>query len=195
MPENVTDLMQLATTDPKEAAENINRAKLFDMPPHEYKKLKPEINQEAQAIENSVEATPAVAEYMKQSPEHTSLVKNDVESLNYLERQAKYFNRYVNEIPGNQREIVDIRLKQMDDPESVTEHDRLLLDSLIAEQADLGDETFGIDGTYEQLPAHIAGAVAEMWRGIEDNKELVTGLTAAGATIGAAATVAVPPFS
>lgn len=190
--EDISDALNLADTEPQEAAENINRSKIFDMPPSEYKKLKPELDQEAEILERPSEATRGVAEFVKQDDQVVSLVKNDIaeNKLSYYEAYSSYFKTQVFDIPTNQRQQSDIIDKYFTDPDSVTEHDELALEVLNEEQDDLGIENFGITGTWEQLPVKVAAAISEVWKGVEDNSALVAGIvgtqTAAGALVGSA---------
>jgi len=199
--ENVNDLIESSDTQPEVAAKNIDRARLFDMEPSAYKEVAKDYEQEAEALEvPEIEATSGVAEYMRQSDQHTSLVKEDVEVLNYMEKYARhyheqtgvrepagleenkednYFDRYINfakntisDIPSNQREINKIIEKEFTG-EEITENEKLKLSVLRDESKDLLNKDFGIDGSLEQLPVHITSALGEMWRGAEDNKALI----------------------
>lgn len=217
---DITDVIELATTEPEEAAKNVDRARMFDMHPTEYKDVAQELNTEAESLELVTDkATSGVNDYMRQSDQHASLVKKDVEALNYMDKFTKefhvqtgvrepsalkegeeesYIERYgsfaksrIFDIPSNQREINEIIEKNFTG-EEITEHDKLTLESLSDESDDLLQEDFGIDGSLETLPIDIIAGLGEMWRGATDNKALIGTIVGGQALAGAVITSPVP---
>ena len=185
------DVYSFANEAPDVAAKNIDRSQLFDITPDSYVDLKPELEQEADSIERP-EIAPSVNRYMAQSTQHASLVKDDVENLNYIERQARFIWQHVADIPTIQRQIVDLNNKAMDNPEGLTEEEIQNLEDLNFDMSELGQQDYGIEGPIEQLPGQVLGVVSEIARSVYDNKELVATTTGIGTGAGALVTLGIP---
>lgn len=185
--EDLSDVLQFADTEPQEAAENINRAKLVDVPSDTYKEFKKELEPEAIEMEASSLVSKGVGEYIGDDIQKASLTRRDIASdkLSYYESYSNYFKQQVFDIPTTQRKISDITDKFFLDPESVTDHDRLTLEVLNDQQDVISVEDFGINGTWEQLPIQVTAGIGEVWRGIEDHSALVAGIVGVQATAGA----------
>lgn len=185
MQEDIQDVVKLAVTPPEEAAKNIDRAKLFDVGPDNYVELKPQLEPEAINYEYPPSAEAATTEYMKLSTQNASLAKPETGILDYVARQGKFINHIVNDVPTNAQNIIELANEDMDSPTGLDENKKEILKGYNLERQQLSKDDFGITGFTEQLPAHIAGTVADMYRAVKDNGELITGVTATGTVVGA----------
>lgn len=184
MPE-ISDAVELATSTPEEAAENIENAQLMEVDPVAYKEDKVNFQPAIAAMKAPKEATPAVAESMKQSPEHAALLKDDAEPLSYVERYIKDASNKIFDVPSTQRKVNELARKKMNDPDNFTEEDfinwNLANDDLKEQQG----KTYDIGAPFEALNSFL-GMGSDVIRGLNDNKEIIAGLTVAGAGTGAA---------
>jgi hypothetical protein len=159
---NIEDVSQFVDSKPEEAAQNIERSSIFAIEPSVYKQHKEELNAEFEKQNRQKETTPVVADYMRQSPEHASLIFEDVPVLEYLEKQTRLMGDFVTERPTVQRQIVEKSLKELWDPDNYTDEDRYEKELLNEKMDELGHRNYGIDGWIEQLPAKTVGVVRDM---------------------------------
>lgn len=174
---DIDAIMEFATTPPEVAVKNIDRANLFDLPPDEYHNLSDGLNAKAEAIER-VNPTRGVAEYMKKSQQHASAVKEDGESLNWMDSQIKYMGTQIFDLPEASRDMSELGRKFLDHPEQITDTDKQLLESYFGDVNTLGEESYGLEGG-EKAPAIILGAVGDMIRGVAKHKTLVASIVGA----------------
>ena len=190
--EEIGSAIRLANTKPEEAAQNIERSEMFNIPPDSYKDLKPNLEQEAEVLERPTATTDGVGQYMKQSSQHASVARDDIDTMGYMERQARFIWNHVSELPTIDREIVDLNNDHMDNPEQWDDNKQQILDGLNSERAEKGQEDYGIEGPIEKLPGQVLGVVSDIARGVGDNAALVATTTAAGAGLGGAVSLGIP---
>lgn len=181
MPE-ISDQMNLVTSTPEEAAQHIDNANVFQIGADVFKQQKENLQPEIDALKRPSEATPQVAQYVSQSPEHAALAAPDVDNLSYMERQIKLIGDYVGKRQTNEQEIIDLNLKKMFKPDQYTEADDLRNFQLNEDASRFSN--YGLDGPYEQLPAQIAGGLSSMVSAVGRNSGLIAAGTAAGAALG-----------
>ncbi len=188
---DITQPMQLASSTPVEAAENIDNSNVFAIDPDTFKTYKPDLKPEVDRISKPMEATERVGKFAAQSGEHAALVQNDVEHLNYIERQWGRLKDIPAKIGTNQ-EIVDLSLKKMFSPDTFTQEDDLRVMQLNEDAA--GFKDYGLDGPLEEVPDFIVGTfegLAGMAASIGKNAKLIDQATIAGMGLGAATAVGV----
>jgi len=188
-------IVETEGVSPTEAAKNIDRASLFDIEnPDNYVDMKSQLDPQADAYERlpKTRMEPVVSEFVAQSKQHRALAAEDLDSLNYFERQANLMGQEIFDKPSINQDIMELNLKQMDDPENFTEGDAEMLRDLNEQRIQMAEEDFGIEGTIEKLPAKVGGVLSEVGRSFYRTKELILGTTAAGATAGGLAGLGIP---
>lgn len=185
--ENLRSALALSKTPPEEAAQNINRSKIFNVTPDTYKNNKESLDSDAAAFErvpNAIE--PETEKYLSQSEQHASLGADDIDNMNTFEKHVTYAKQKIFDIPEKQREINDIISEKMDtldgkiDP---AKEERLR--SLNAEIGNLNSSAkqYGV-GEKEDFAVDILSAGGDIIRSYWDNKELLAGIIGGSAAIG-----------
>lgn len=185
---NTTEnLLRVSTTPPEQAVKNLERAKLFDVPPETYAELSSDLDPEAEVYENvPSKPEPEVDRFIAGSEQKASAIKPDIDKLNYIEKYAKFTSKEI-ERGRIVRERNDLYRKMFTDSELANDPNwKEKIELLNFEEQDLGIEELGIDGIAESSPALIASGLVDYARGIWKNKELIAAGTATGAGIGAA---------
>jgi len=182
---NVDELVDLSTSTPEDAAKNIDNSNVFNMQPDEYKNYSEDLDVEAQKLTVESEVQPVVKDYMAQSTEHSSLSIPDLDSMSYIERQIKLIHDHVFDRPTIERDIIELNLRKMDNPEAFGSEDEMTLGRLNDERQSLAERNYGLDGPIEQLPAQVAGQVVEFGKGLARNADIIAAFTGAGAVAGA----------
>lgn len=196
-PENAGDdiksALMISTTPPEEAAQNIDRSRLFEVTPDAYKNLKSELDPEALGIERTPSTIePEVEKTLRQSEQHASLFKEDIDKMNFFEKRAKYYKLQTIDIPEKTREINNL-LHKVFDGQELDEGEKEFWQDLNAEKRQMEEygAAFEIEGP-EQLAVDVASATGDFIRGYYDNKELAATLVGGGAALGFAGGLAVP---
>jgi hypothetical protein len=190
---DITEVTQFIDSTPQEAAENIHSAPAFNIAPDIFKQNKAALKPELDKMSYPSEATPDVAEYMGQSPEHTALAIKDVEKLSYVEKVIKHVGNQVGR--GGLKSLTDRRadlhFKEMWSPDQVTQDDQYKIEELKVEEQELAipDLTFG-----EELPGLVVGALADVGSSVWKHSEKIAAATGAGAVIGSFGGVALGPI-
>lgn len=179
---DISSPMQFATSTPQEAVDNIDGAKIYNIGADVFKDYKTELNPQVDSLKLPTEASPGVARYVSQSPEHAALAAPDVDHLSWFEKQSKLISDYVGKRRTTDQEIVDLNLKKMFSPEQFSENDDLKIFQLNEEAKNFSN--YGLDGPYEQIPAQVLGSIAQMGSSIEKHAALIAGATATGAGAG-----------
>lgn len=123
---DIENQLQFATSQPQEAAKNINESRLFNLSPDEYKKNKDLYATEADILQRTSSVTKGVAAYSSQSPEHTALVKNDLKPLSQIDA---IFSKSMDDVKGVslEQEVNNLKSKRQSDPAKFTDDDVLAL--------------------------------------------------------------------
>lgn len=179
---DITQPMQDATSTPQEAADNINNSNVFNIGAEVFKNYKEDLQPKVEALKRPTDATPIVAKYVEQSPEHAALAAPDMDNLNYAERQIKLISDYVGKRRTNNNDIVNLGLKAVFHPDTMTDDDRLKMFQLNTDAQGFSD--YGINGPYETLPAKVAGALVSTGEQITKNAKLIAAATGIGAGAG-----------
>jgi hypothetical protein len=187
--------LALSKTPPEEAAQNINRSKIFQVSPDSYKANKDNLEPDAIAFEDVPDTIePETKNYLSQSEQHASLASKDIDKMNAFERRAKYYGQKVFDIPERSREINEIISKKMDTIDGVIDPaEEAQLQSLNAELAEMNSsaEVYGI-GDKEDFAVDVLSAGGDIIRSYWDNKELIAGTIGAGTLVGGGLGLATP---
>jgi len=193
--EDVSDIMTIATSTPQEAADNIAIASHYDTTPEAGKELSHILKPDMENERLTPIVPRAVAERMKQSTEHASIIKKD---LNALERIGKGFSYAMDSIKGSidSRRVFNLNYKKIN--QGLSEEEAYELDSTNEkiQSNDLRKE-YGYDFK-DAIPGEIASTIFDMGAGAWQNKQLVGSGTVAGlaaATLPALLSSAAPPVS
>lgn len=89
--EDITPQTQIADSTPKEAVENIQGAKVFNLDPSVYKENKPDLAPTVEKMKLPQAATPAVAAAIQQSPEHAAAIAPDSDKFSAMEGQYQNY--------------------------------------------------------------------------------------------------------
>ena len=133
---NIEDQVKFATTQPAEAASNIENSKLFSVGPDPYAENKQNFQTEAEILKIPTQASKSVAEYSTRSSQHVSLIKNDINTLSKADVILKSAGDKINGVDNNQR-ILDLENKKKFNSSQFTEDDEINLYMLQEEKASL----------------------------------------------------------
>ena len=91
MDNNVKQALMMSNIPAEEAAQNIDRSRLFDMTPDSYKGLKEQLDPEAIAMERMpASITRETEDYVRQSEQHAALAKDDLGIMDKISQRFKY---------------------------------------------------------------------------------------------------------
>lgn len=176
--------LKYSNTDPQEAANNIENADYYDIDPDLYKRHREELEPEAELSKRlPARVGEATEEFVKQSTEHGSMAKPDLEKLSWFEEVYRYNKDRIFEIPNLRRDRNDIinnaRLRGWtdEDREDVEDYNALINEK----QA----RTYGVDSDVGELVTEVLSAGVDMVRGTWENGEYVLGIMGVNATLGA----------
>lgn len=171
---------------PDEAAKNIENADLYKLAPDEYKNLAPELDKDV----NLQKRVPAqlsnqITKFVTEDTQQAAAVKGNESFLDSIERKVSYAWDKSFTLTNNNREIVDLRTKQLSGGLSQDESD--YLDYLNEQNAEIiASRPVDMSDTAE-LGVDVLGGIYDMARSYVDHPELVAGAVAAGAAGGATA--------
>jgi hypothetical protein len=168
---DISDAMQFADSKPEEAADHIAKASIFNIEPQAYKQYKEELNAEYDKKMRPSQAEPSVDQYSRQSTEHASLAKDDVDHLNWFERQARMISDYVGNRMTTDRKVSELAFKKMNFPDQFSDDDQIALDNANFDRDAISRRNYGLDGPFEQLPAKIAGGLTSMVAGAGEGSQ------------------------
>ena len=189
---DIQDLTQGATSTPEDAAKNIENSDFLSVDPNNYKEFKPELDAEVIQILKPNESTPTVRDFMAQSNEHTSIIANgkneedgidDVSKMNIIERQIRFISDVVTDRRSNEREIVDMNLRRIDDPDGFSVDDQVKLWELNNKRNELLQRDYNL-GELEQLPAEIISGAVDYLDGLRRNADIIAGFAGVGVGVG-----------
>lgn len=180
---DITQPLKLVDSTPEVAAKNIEDANLLNLGANVYKNFKDQLQPQVDAAKIPGQAEPKVADFVSQSPEHAAVIKNDIEHMNYFERQVNLISDYVGKRRTNTNELIDLNLKKMWHPDQMSVDDHVKIGQLNEDVKSY--DNYGIDGPYEQIPAQIAGAIAGIGDVGVKNAAIIAGGTTAGGVLGA----------
>lgn len=164
--DDISDATSVATSTPEDAANNISNANLFGVDPRYAAQNKSIFDDKASALSKPQQAEPPVADYMRQSSEHTALATPDVDHLSWMAKQTKMISDYVFDRPTTEQNIIDLNLKKMNNGGKLEGDDELALMSANQDAADQSQRNYGLNGPLNQIPAHIAGFISETGQSI-----------------------------
>lgn len=184
-PQNVRDLLTVATTPPEEAANNIKAAEEVGATPDGYSEIKAEIEPKLEAVRKPQAADPKVVERMAQSTQHASVYAADLEKMNMF---TKYWEFAGKTISGQDisRDLFNLQYRHvMGEKLNQEEVSKILdLDDDLKE-LNARKEEYGYN-FWESLPADVVGVGYHFARGIWQGKDLPITGAAVGAVGGAA---------
>lgn len=209
--ENITDKTGLISSTQAEAVDNIKGADIFSVTPDVYKESKADLEPEVRRLESPAVASPGVARYIAQSPEHAAAATPDSDLFSWIEQQftrvgqsmrergeasktvADHLVAQKNKIGstvetrlGPQRQQYDLEWKKLTHKrtgEEMSEDEQLELEALrIDSDQNFGVPDYGITGPWETLPSAVASEVVDMGAEMWRNKETVGIIT--GSMIG-----------
>lgn len=192
----LTTAISMSDTSPEEAAQNIDRSKLFDVTPDSYKGLKSTLDKEADALERiPAQVEPVTQEFVRQSEQHASLAKEDLEQMNWFEKRVKFYKEQVLDIPEMNREINEFRNRQITDGvDSLDQGEKEYLQTLNDNIAQMTQESKGIPGISdtESFGVEVLSAAGDMVRSYTENLGILATGVGGGAAVGALAGSFVP---
>lgn len=182
--DDLREVLSVTNIPPEEAAKNIDRANLFDVPPDTYKQLKTHLDPQAEAMERvPANLEPEVIEMAKESQQTAAVMKEDLPKLNFFTRRMKYYPNKLKEIPSVTRELSDLGNKFIDQGGVLDEGDELRTQTSMQYLNELQSENFDVDGGLENLLLDAAVAGTDMAKALWENKETAGAIAALG-TVG-----------
>ena len=124
MPE-ITNVTEFISSTPEEAADNIDKASIFNIGADVFKEKKQYLQPEVDKLSRASQATDTVANYMKTSPEHAALAAPDVDILSKAEKMWKFTVDQVTGVRDRNTKLVDLNMKKMFSADEFTEEDEL----------------------------------------------------------------------
>lgn len=192
---DIQSALTISNTEPEEAAQNISRSRLFETTPDTYKNLKTQLDPQFEAVTRTpATIEPATQELVTKSEQHLALAKNDLPQLNAFERRWKYYTQQVLEVPEINRQINEIRERQLlSDDGTLSEADQQQVEDLNTARNEMSQNDFGVDpSNVEKFLVDAASGVGDIARTYWKNKEIIGGAVGTGAVIGAAAGFFIP---
>ena len=189
---SLSKALTMVNTQPEEAAQNINRSRLFEINPDSYKELKPELEPEAISIERTpAQVGPVTQEYTKQSEQHASLVQNDLSLLDKIERRFSYYKQQIFDLPETTREINELVGKKMTEGKlSQGEEEQLQNLNMVA--AEISQQAPEEVGEGEKFAVEVLSSTGDFVRSYWENKGILAAGVGGGAAIGAAVASFIP---
>lgn len=192
--DNVRSALVVSNTAPEVAAKNIERAKLFDLPPDRYSYFKEELDPEAHALERlpvGFQVGSLTQEYISSGEQQASLAQYDVEKLSRAERSVKNLVNKVALIPNKQREINELTSKKILAGGKLEDDEEEYLQELNAEIGTLSEQDFDLSGT-EEFVTDTISAIGDFGRSFYEYKGVVATMIGGSAAAGAALGFATP---
>lgn len=177
---------------PDQAVKNIENSKMMNMTPDEYSTVASELDADIE-LQRRVPAqlNTEVSQFLTEDSQQAVAAKGNEGILDSIANRIKYFGAKSYDMTNNNREIVDLRLKQADG--GLTEDEQDYLEELNDQNAAIIASKPEDVGTGGELFSDVLGGIYDLARGYTDNPEIVAGSTAAGAGLGAAAGTFVVP--
>lgn len=182
--EDLNNMLNLSETTPEQSSVNINNSEKLEITPFEYQEGQKEYDAYLEQLERPDTVHPSVEEYGTQTIDHATLIKEDVGVFDYLGRQFDLISNNVFEIPSLQRRKASLGLEKLNNPDKWNDDKEIEMLELLIQEKELSQETFGITGTIETFPAHVAGAFSDMLIGIVDSAGMIAAGTAASTAVG-----------
>jgi hypothetical protein len=174
-------------TPPAEAAQNIERAKMFDITPDAYKDLKPQLDPEAMAYEKiPAKVGFATGSFIKESGETLAVSQNSLKEMNDAESVLTYYDNKILKEPKLRREHNELARKKMLSPDGKlpdAEEERLV--NLRGAMDELNTKAPEDMGFTHKLFVDAASSAVDIGRGYLENKELLGATIGGGAALGA----------
>lgn len=165
MIEDISDSMSTATTNPQEAAKNIEGSKVYDMNPNDFNDYKEQLQPSVDALMRPQKASKVVARYVAADPQQASLAAKSVPELSLTEGIIKSIGDSIND-HNDRSEMARISGKMLWG-KKVTEDEKQILQALNESTITKEEPTFGkslLDSTIDlgfsiwDNPAPIAAA-------------------------------------
>lgn len=112
------------------------------------------------------------------------LTKDHVPGESYIHRALKLAKSRIVDQPSTEREIAELNLKYMNEPEKMTARELERIEELNYDREDIESETYGLSAG-EVTVAEIAGGSVDFIRGLWENKKIIGTITGGGALTGA----------
>lgn len=161
---DITDLAPSMSTPPEDAAQNISNANMFDIHPTYAAQNKDLYDEKANVSRAPAYAEQPVDDYMRQSDQHASLAKDDVDHLNWFARQGRMIGDYFYERPNVNNDIIDLTMKKINHGGNLSADDEIKLTDANQKAADMAQKNYNLDGPLNEIPSWIAEAVSNQGR-------------------------------
>lgn len=194
---DVTDLTQAATSTPQEAVSNIKNATVAGTTPTN----DPSVNQSIQPVVDQLaptQATPAVADYMGTSTEHSALVigdktkpqESDIHPLNFIDSTTKFVGDLVYDRPNEDQELSRLAMKKSRSGGQLNDDDKYRLWELNQNREATAAQAYNEppQNPVIKTAEAVAQGVGDAARGLRHNYKLIASFAGAGALIEASAT-------
>lgn len=177
---------------PDQAVKNIENSNVVQLTPDEYSAVSSELDGDIE-LQKRVPAqmTTEVTNFITEDSQQAVASRGSESFLDSIVRKGKYAYDKSVTLNNNNREIVDLRLKQADG--GLTEDEQDYLFELNEENAQIMANRPESLSDAAELGTDILGGIYDFARGYTDNPEIVAGTTAAGAATGAAFGTLVAP--
>lgn len=176
--ESIVPQNDAITSSQPDAVQNIQGARMFDVSPTAFKQSRDTLQPEVDKAALMPAATPAVAETIKEDPEHAAALTPDAEHLNKFEQIMKDVSHKWNNVAGPKQDLLNLNWKKLTNHGNLSDEDNVNL--AIAKQQIKDDQTANPDlkGIWG-IPGDIAASVADTGLSVWRNKEVIGGITAA----------------
>ena len=147
---DIENQLQFATSQPQEAAQNINDSRMFNISPDNYKENKEFYATEADILKRTTNVTKSVAAYSSFSPEHTALIKNDLKPLSQIDT---IFSKAKERIDDNDisQKVNALKTKFKATPDNFTDDDALNLFELENQMRDRRDHEIELPRKHDNI--------------------------------------------
>lgn len=150
---DITDSLRLAKSAPDEAVNNIDDARVINIPADQYKDQKPFYQDDVDLFKRSTEASRGLSVYAKETTEHASFIKDDIESFTKIENILTTASEKFNKGFTIQDKVDSLKSKKALFPKDFTEDDDFELFKAESELNDrkLYNSSEPIKGKHDQL--------------------------------------------
>lgn len=197
---DISDQMDQVTSTPAEAADHIAGGNFMDLGADVFKEYKGEFNPVIDKFQRPNQASPTVADYASQTPEHAALLAGsddsemppggstsmmgidspgapDLYKFSTVDKMMQYAGDQINGRRSTQEQINDLTLKKMFQKDKFSDDDDLQLDGLNQLSQTYSD--YGLSPK-EKLLGDVSGGIASMVHTVGKNAALIGSFTAAG---------------
>lgn len=174
-------------TSPEEAAHNISRSKLLDIPPDSYGDLKEQLEPKMSAVERvPAQVEPTTQDFLKTSKQHLSLAQDDIPKLSDTEKRMKYYADKLFNEPELRRKRNELARKRMENNGVLPQGDEEMLQGMHTALGEMSNEDYDLNpGSVEKWAANVGQAGIDIARSYWENRGLIGTIVAPNAALGA----------